>query len=265
MTRQVWTRDELIVAFNLYCKLRFGQCHRRNPQVVALAKVLGRTPNAVAMKLCNFASFDPAHQERGVVGLANVSRADKEIWDEFNANWADLGVASEKAFRELLGGGVTELPEGGEPEPSEDAETGASSTRQTEAQCLQSVRLGQAFFRATVLASYQGQCCLCRLPCKALLIASHIVPWAVRPDLRLDPRNGLCLCAIHDKAFDRGLLSVDACFRALISPRLHEHASHSVVVTVFLAFKGQQIAPPEKFRPSPEYLEYHRDRIFQSS
>jgi hypothetical protein len=264
MTRQVWTRDELIVTFNLYCKLRFGQCHRRNPQVVALAKVLARTPSAVAMKLCNFASFDPAHQGRGVAGLGNVSRADKEIWEEFNANWPDLGVASEKAFQELLGGGGEELPEGDELAPAEDESAAPRSARQTEAQRLQSVRLGQAFFRSTVLASYQGQCCICRLACKPLLIASHIVPWAARPELRLDPRNGLCLCAMHDKAFDRGLVSVDSELRVLVSPRLDQHASHRVVEGMFVAFREQLIALPEKFRPNVEHLEYHRSRIFQS-
>jgi hypothetical protein len=60
MPRRFWTRNELIVAFNLYCKMRFGQLHRRNPQVIQLANQLGRTPSAVAMKLCNFAAFDPA-------------------------------------------------------------------------------------------------------------------------------------------------------------------------------------------------------------
>src|SRR5258707_1147829 len=103
MPRRSWTRDELIVAFNLYCKLRFGQCHGRNQQVIQLARVLARTPNAVAMKLCNFASFDPAHQDRGISGLGNASRADRAIWDEFNADWSRLAVESERAYRELLG------------------------------------------------------------------------------------------------------------------------------------------------------------------
>src|SRR3984893_17325490 len=103
MSRRAWTRDELVVAFNLYCKLRFGQCHGRNPAVIELARVLDRSPNAIAMKLCNFASFDPAHQRRGVTGLGNASRADKEIWEEFNTDWNRLAVVSEKAFRELVG------------------------------------------------------------------------------------------------------------------------------------------------------------------
>jgi hypothetical protein len=49
--RRDWTRDELIVAFNLYCKIPFGRTHIRNPLVIELAKALGRTPSAVSWKL----------------------------------------------------------------------------------------------------------------------------------------------------------------------------------------------------------------------
>lgn len=48
-----WTRDEHILAFNLYCKLPFGKFHRNNPDVIALANLIHRTPSSVAMKLGN--------------------------------------------------------------------------------------------------------------------------------------------------------------------------------------------------------------------
>jgi putative restriction endonuclease len=265
MSRRIWTRDELVVAFNLYCKLRFGQCHARNPHVVRLASVLGRTPNAVAMKLCNFAAFDPAHQRRGVSGLANVSRGDREIWDEFNSKWNQFAVESEMAFQRLLGEHAAELTEeaeegsGSEPGPEEQSQA------RTEAQRMQNVRLGQSFFRTTVLASYNDRCCVCLLPCKALLIASHIVPWAIRPQLRLDPRNGLCLCAMHDKAFDRGLISVDSDFRVAVSRRIEDHMPDSILEAMFVEFRNKAIHLPEKFIPSPEHLSYHRSIIFREA
>jgi hypothetical protein len=70
---QRWTRDELLVALNLYHKLTFGQLHARNPAIIALAEKLGRGANSVAMKLCNFASLDPALALRGIKGLEGAS------------------------------------------------------------------------------------------------------------------------------------------------------------------------------------------------
>src|SRR6266566_8455980 len=99
---KAWSRDELIVACNLYFSLPFGQMHARNPAVIAMARALGRTPGSVAMKLVNLASLDAAHQARGISGLTGVSRADKEIWQEFGSNWSVLAAESEKRLREIL-------------------------------------------------------------------------------------------------------------------------------------------------------------------
>jgi putative restriction endonuclease len=61
--QRLWTRDELILAINLYSKLPFGKMHSRNPEVINLAKFINRTPGSVAFKLVNFASFDPNLKE----------------------------------------------------------------------------------------------------------------------------------------------------------------------------------------------------------
>jgi putative restriction endonuclease len=45
MPTNKWTREELIIAFNLYCKIPFGKIHNRNPEIIELAKILGRTPD----------------------------------------------------------------------------------------------------------------------------------------------------------------------------------------------------------------------------
>ena len=53
------------------------------------------------MKLCNLASLDPRHQERGIKGLDSTSKADREIWNEFNSDWGRFGVESEERFQNL--------------------------------------------------------------------------------------------------------------------------------------------------------------------
>ena len=59
MANQQWTREQTLIALNLYCQLTFGQLHRRNPLIVATALMIERTPDALAMKLVNLASLDP--------------------------------------------------------------------------------------------------------------------------------------------------------------------------------------------------------------
>ena len=81
MKSKLWTREELIVAINLYCKLPFGRLHKGNPEVIKLANLLGRTPSSVAWKLVNFASFDPSLKARGIKGASNVSNLDRQIWN----------------------------------------------------------------------------------------------------------------------------------------------------------------------------------------
>ena len=67
-----WTKEQLKLAFHLYCQLPFGKLHQRNPEIIKLANMIGRTPSAVAMKLVNFASLDPAITGTGRSGLGNA-------------------------------------------------------------------------------------------------------------------------------------------------------------------------------------------------
>ena len=75
-----WKENELLLALHLYCRLPFGKLHQSNPDVIQIAQVIGRTPSAVAMKACNFASLDPALSQKG---LAGASKADRALWDAF--------------------------------------------------------------------------------------------------------------------------------------------------------------------------------------
>jgi putative restriction endonuclease len=62
--RRNWLRSETLIAFGLYCRTPFGELHQSNPAIVELSGRLGRTPSAVGMKACNFASLDPRQRER---------------------------------------------------------------------------------------------------------------------------------------------------------------------------------------------------------
>ena len=68
LKRPGWTREQLLIAFALYCRLPFGKLHYRNPEIVRIAEAIGRTPSALAMKLSNIASLDPEITSTGPQG-----------------------------------------------------------------------------------------------------------------------------------------------------------------------------------------------------
>jgi putative restriction endonuclease len=263
-----WTNDELIIAMNLYCKLPFGQLRHGNPLIIAVAQKLGRTPSSVSMKLCNLAALDPYHRARGVKGLRSTSRADREIWDAFNTDWERLGIESEEKLQLLLGGGQEQAPSpqvkdlvGRPPLARLPANEHAGPT---ETLISAKRRLGQRFFRQSVLASYNSRCCLTGNPVPELLVASHILPWANYPEHRLNPRNGLCLAQTQDAAFDRGLISFDEDYRLILGSYLKKFLPNEAVEGNFLAYEGKRIQMPDKFLPDPDLMSKHRKEIFQN-
>lgn len=102
-TSRKWTRDELLLALNLYHKLNFGQFNSSNVAVQQLAAKLGRTSSSVSMKLCNLASFDLGLRQRGVNGLRGASALDRSVWDEYHADLEASVLESELKLRDVFG------------------------------------------------------------------------------------------------------------------------------------------------------------------
>jgi hypothetical protein len=246
---RAWTRDELIVAMNLYSRLTFGQLHARNPLVIVAASKMDRSPNSVAMKLCNLASFDPTVIRRGRVGLKGASQLDREVWDAFQDDWESMGTESEQRFNALAGN---------EPLVG-DEERWMLREGPTEMESLTRRRLGQDFFRRTVLVSYNHRCCITGIPIPALLSASHIVAWSVDRTQRLNPRNGLCLAKTQDGAFDRHLITLDEDLRVVLSKSIRDHFTSESVRVNFQPHEGKRIDLPHRFTPDPALLTRHRE------
>jgi putative restriction endonuclease len=252
MPRRDWTREELIVAFNLYCKIPFGRIHTRNPLVLELAKSIGRSPSAVSWKLANFARLDPALKKRNIAGATHGAATEVEVWNEFNENWEKLAFESERLLGEMSGH-VSELAEEAKQFP--EGTTRAALVR---------TRVNQGFFRAAVLAAYGARCCITGLSIPALLTASHIVPWVVDVKNRTNPRNGLCLNAIHDRAFDCGLLTVTSELRVKISPKARTGIADKASRELLWRYDGTAVSTPRRFAPDETFLRYHNERVFLS-
>jgi predicted restriction endonuclease len=88
------------------------------------------------------------------------------------------------------------------------------------------------------------------------------VPWAVDVKNRTNPRNGLCLNAIHDRAFDCGLLTVMPTLRVNISPKAKRKSSDVGTRELLLRYEDAPISLPRHFAPEPEFLTYHNEHVF---
>jgi putative restriction endonuclease len=256
--RNGWTRQQLLVAFKLYCQMPFGKMHSRNPEIIKYADFIGRTPSALAMKLTNIASLDPAITSTGRKGLKAVSAADKAMWEEMQLDWKQFTTEIQKAVSAFGISPELKTSVSNTPILDEAADyTGSNKTVQT------AVRIGQDFFRRTVLSAYNYRCCITGLAIPKLLIASHIVPWRIDEANRLNPGNGLCLSMLHDKAFDIGIITIAEDMTVNVSRKHAADADH-FFNSALLAYDTKPIALPEKFQPQAEFLAYHRKYIFES-
>lgn len=250
--RKDWTRDESIAALNLYYKIPFGKITHNHKAIIELAGLIGRTPSSVSLKMCNFARLDPTLQKRNISGMSHGSKQDIIIWQEFFNNIDDLAYQSElilakykdEPVAKTAGISLEDLPKEGK-----------------EREAIVKARVNQSFFRKAILASYDFKCCITGLATPDLLVASHIIPWAKDKSNRMNPCNGLCLNALHDRAFDSGLIIITTDYQVKVSESIRK--SGKAYQMFFEPYDNIKINLPGKFLPKPEFLEIH-NRMFLS-
>lgn len=245
-----WTREEEILVLKLYCEIPFSNSSKSHPKVIETARLINRTPSSVNMKIGNFGSFDANLKQKGIVGLSNASKLDAEIWNEFSSNWNKLLDEYEYIINSIYvreNSNTMRIPQG---------EERYATVKQ---------RRNQNFFRNAVLSSYNNCCCITGLSTSQLLVASHIKPWSESNDSeKTNPANGLCLNGLHDKAFDRGFITVDKSYRIHISEALSDVVDGEIVYKYFKIYDNKKIIMPDRFLPSKEYLQYHNDIVFEN-
>lgn len=258
MAKRNWTREETILAMDLYTRIPFSKIGKNNQEIIQLAQIINRTPDAVAYKMSNLAHYDPELQARNVSGLSHTSKLDKIIYDEFAENIEELSFVAQSLLAQMKHSSVESLL----PELQLDhIPSGIDKEQQTK------IRIGQYFFRMSVLMSYGNACCITGLKNKEMLVASHIKPWSVSDvkKERTNPSNGLCLNAMHDKAFDRGLITIDKNYRIVNSRIIKDAVMDDKTKEWFSFYDGKEIMLPDKFLPGREFIEYHNDVIFKGA
>lgn len=225
MTAKKWGECELMTVLGVYCRLTFGQLNQTNALIQEVAGRLERTPGSVAMKLSNIASLDPAITGTGRKGLSGASSLDRKVWAEFSSNTGKWMPIIEASLQELLVGEAS-------PESSQPGEEMDTDFTGKDVEAVVKRRQGQSLFRDAVFTAYQSRCCITGIADTRLLIASHIKPWRADEQNRLNPRNGLCLSALADRAFDQGMISLTNNYEIMVSTTLKAQSANKHIVVV---------------------------------
>lgn len=178
---------------------------------------------------------------------------EEEVWNEFNGNWDRLAFESEqliakfqnKKIEEINYLDLSKIPKG------------------IERETLIKARVNQSFFRSTILSSYNIKCCITGLSIPDFLVASHIKPWAKDEENRTNPHNGLCLNSIHDKAFDKGFITITPDYKILVSNYFNDFKNDISVNDFFMKYQNQPIILPDRFLPNKDFLDFHYSQIFK--
>ena len=252
--RNNWTREQTMMAFALYRILPSGKWDQHNLTIQKLADHIHRSPSAVVFKLGNLASLD---ENRMTKGLTNHSKLDQKIWDEY----AERGDAPVFESAQLLASALNGADDHPDTHADSVVEQIVAPRVGYDRPAVVTERINQQYFRNTLVHNYRDRCCITGIAIDPLLIASRIKPWKdSSPTEKVAASNGLLLNAFHDKAFDQGLITLDNDFAIHVSP----HVEHTEINDEWLyRYDGRRISLPVVCSPSREFLEFHREHIYQ--
>jgi len=251
---KLWTKEELILAFNLYLKIPFGKTHSTNKDIIHLASLINRTPSSVALRLANFASVDPVLQARGIKGMDGGKKIVQPIWDEFFNNQEELIFLSENILATKENTSIEKK--------FEDILLDTKNLKGEDIIREVKTRVNQSVFRQIVLSNYNNKCSITGIDIPELLLASHIIPWSKNEEHRLNPENGICFSPLYDKAFDKGLIGINTNNEIIFSDSIKRKKETEFYNKYFSSIENQKIITAQKYLPRKEFLEYHLDTIF---
>lgn len=252
MQRRLWTYDELVLTLALYFQLPFGRLNHSTPEVVALSRLIGRTNNSVALRLVNFAACDPYILATGRHGMSSGVNVCQPVWDEF-VNDKERLFAEAAQIRARLQNQSIE----------ESLGLKESDFIGHERSVVIKQRVDQDVFRTMIMNNYNETCAVTGINDARLLIASHIVPWGKRTDTRLNPENGICLSALYDKAFDKGLITIRPDdYTIMLSATLRDTLTTTAYNEHFQKYENKKIILPDEHIPNKNFLQYHAESVF---
>ncbi|MFN8635990.1 MAG: HNH endonuclease [Chloroflexota bacterium] len=288
---------ELILCIGLFQKVnphQFGgaNLHKLPPEVRALAATFKRTDGSITNKMLNLEGFRAhgakievqlflrlgqqpdhfAHLYLEVVKAARREGFDGDHVPDF-LNWLDAAPQPDLIGQDELGSREIAVALNDNTEEIRDLQRAYDfGDLETSRIVEQRVRLRQHVFASAVVAQYQHRCAFCGFDASALrgrrlLVASHIKPWAASTNReRLDSRNGIAACAIHDSAFDTGLLTVQADLTVRRAPSLEAVLQPDTAAERLFGpdtLRTRLLVPPDAPGPRAAYLIYHARHVYR--
>ncbi|WP_317416145.1 HNH endonuclease [Thermophilibacter provencensis] len=237
MSRRNWSRQEalIVLAFYLCPPLPQKNWDDSDTEIRLLAGEIGRTESAVCLKIAYLKACDP---NRTDLGFTNTTGMDRQIISKYLVN---PNATMSEAIWELKQIGIRiscdgEIEASGSSRPDHPQQLGLERVEQVR------TRANQDYFRSVLLSNYGCACRLTGIDIPTLPTASHIKPWAAAtPSERLMSSNGLLLNALHDRAFDRDLITPDDRYRVVVSLRVPHTPTND---RWLYAFDGRKIALP---------------------
>lgn len=244
-----WSREDIIIAYALYCITPRSKTNSSNKLIQQVAEINSHSVHSLVMRMQNFKYIDPAYIAAVNKGLGHVAKMDRVIFEEFKHDWGGLSYQAEK----LTGLNLFDA------DPLQGAKPLSTLTN------VNTVSRERHFFRRSVMAAHENTCCVSGITVPTVLVASHIKPYnkCRTSDERTDPTNGLCLNSFYDKAYDQGIITVDPYYKIRVSMKVREKYPQEACERWLYCLEGKTINMPERFRPDPKYLEYHTYNIFK--
>lgn len=241
----------MIIVLDLYFKLPFGRLNKNTSEVKALAKLIGRSDNSVALRLVNYAACDPYILSTGRRGMASGRERCMPYWNKYANNKEELFLKADEIRAKLSRTSIEKI-------------LGINPVDfiGKERDTVIKQRVNQSAFRTMILGNYENKCAITGIDIPELLIASHIVPWSIDKENRLNPSNGICLSPLYDKMFDKGLIGIREDYSIQLSFELKQNVGKDFYNNHIGFIADRKLRLPIEHLPNLKFLEYHYNNIF---
>jgi putative restriction endonuclease len=247
MANRLWTRDEFILALDLYFRIPFGQINKNNPDIIKLAAFIGRTPSSVGMRLSNYANCDPKLKAAGIKGLEGGQQQCQPYWDEFSNSRGKLMSAANESRIHLI-------------------ESNSKGRNQFYSHISEWDNLVNEMydyeFQDIVSKNYHEHCAISGMKAHQFLVGCHIIPSCENEEEAMKAHNGIFLNILYARAFVEGLIGFDTDYKIHFSSELKNHKLENGY-HLFKRYEGEHLQLGDVVvKPNTFFLEWHMDTVF---